>query len=213
MLLPNRPNFDVSHPNPMPNGDSRALVRSWRLRYVPVRAALVALAAVCLGLWVTCGTVSTVSADEIGSYIRGHTSGGGSVVALWMRLCAAQIPLYVLLFCAGLTRFSGALTNGVLLVCGMADGATLALLWHLASIGSAPTALFVAFLLRAAAELVFRVCMATAACRLARRMDDRECEGAGNYLTVGLLARYVVAFVLIVGAVAAACLGYAVLIF
>jgi len=213
MLLPNRPSSDVSCPNPIPNGNSRALIRAWRLRYVPVRAALVALAAVCLGLWVTCGAVSALPADEIGAYIRGHTSGSDSVIVLWTRLCAAQLPLYVLLFCAGLTRFSGALTNGVLLVCGMADGATLALLWHMASAGTVPTVFCVAFLLRTAAELILRVCMATAACRLARRMDDRECEGAGNDPTFGLLARYVATFVLVVGAVAAVCLGYVALVF
>jgi hypothetical protein len=118
-----------------------------------------------------------------------------------------------MLFCAGLTRFSGALTSGVLLTCGMADGAALALLWYAATQGLAPVALPVACLLRVATELALRVCMATAACRLARRMDDRDCEGAGDYPSFRLLARYIAAFVLVIGAVAVVCLGYVVLIF
>ena len=218
MPLPNRPSLDISSvcPRSMPDGLSSepwTRVRAWRIRYVPVRAALVAFLAFALGLWGTRGVLPTVSADEIGLYIHGHALGEGSILALWMRLCAAQLPLYVLLFCAGLTRFSGALTSGVLLTCGMADGAALALLWYAATQGLAPVALPVACLLRVAIELALRVCMATAACRLARRMDDRDCEGAGDYPSFRLLARYIAAFVLVIGAVAVVCLGYVVLIF
>ena len=219
MSLYRRTSSDISsaHLDATPRvrtADPWVRVRAWRMRYVPVRATLVALAAVCFGLWITRGAIPTVSTGEISAYICSHSSDGDTAAALWMRLLAAQLPLYVLLFCAGLTRFSGALTNGVLLVSGMTDGATLALLWHSASVGTIPTVLPVAYCLRAAVEIALRVCMATVACRLARRMDDRQREqGVGNDTLIPATVRYVATFVLVIASVAVACLGYVVLAF
>ena len=217
MPLLNRPSADISAVPPRSMPDRRSAdpwerVRAWRLRYVPVRAALVVLLAIMLGLWVARNVIPTVSADEMFNAIRRHTVKDGTI-AVWLRLCTAQFPLYILLFCAGLTRFSGALTNGVLLVSGMTDGATLALLWHAAGCGIAPSTLPVVYLLRAVAETALRVCMAIAACRLARRMDDRDRERAGNRLPLRLIARYIATFAVVIAAVAVTCFGYSVLAF
>ena len=217
MPILNRPSADISAVSPRSMPDRRSAdpwerVRAWRLRYVPVRAALVALLAIVLGLWVARNVIPTVSADEIVNAIRRHTAKDGTI-AVWLRLCAAQFPLYVLLFCAGLTRFSGALTNGVLLVSGVSDGATLALLWYSAGCGMAPSALPVVYLLRTVAETALRVCMAIAACRLARRMDDRDCKRVGNCLPLCLIARYIATFAVVIAAVSVTCFGYAVLAF
>ena len=86
MPLPNRPSLDISSvcPRSMPDGLSSepwTRVRAWRIRYVPVRAALVAFLAFALGLWGTRGVLSdrgmtdmvvdamracTARADELG---------------------------------------------------------------------------------------------------------------------------------------------------
>lgn len=222
MPLLNRPSADMSSaiPHSMPNrrsADPWARVRVWRLRYVPVRAALVAVLAVAFGLWVAHRVIPSVPIGEITNSVSRHGSEDG-IIPAWLRLCAAQFPLYVLIFCAGLTRFSGALTNGVLLASGMADGATLALLWYVSGHGIAPAAVPVAYLLRVAVELILRVCMATAACRLARYMDDRQDDrrddhGGGNGPLLRRIARYAATFLLVIAATAAACLGYVVLAF
>lgn len=196
-----------------PSPDPWERVRVWRLRFVPVRATLAALVAMAIGVWIAHRVNSSVTADEIREYVLRHTEGDTTATAAWLRLCTAQIPLYVLLFCAGLTRFSGALSNGVLLVAGMTDGATLALLWNAASFDLAPAALPVAYLLRAVAELVLRVYLATAACRLARHMDDRDRGREGSFPLRRLLVHYVAAFVSVIAALAVACLGYVLLAF
>lgn len=216
MPLPNRPTtgiiFDEHRSASHSATDPWARVRSWRLRYVPVRATLIALLAVTLGAWITHRVIPTLPVRELTDAIRLHTAGEGTI-AVWMRLFASQSPLYILLFCAGMTRFSGALTNGVLLVSGMIDGATLTLLWYAAGHGEASVALLVAYLLRATTETALRVCLATAACRLARCMDDRECGGEGNGLQTRLIVRYAATFSVVIIAVALVCLGYVVLAF
>ena len=203
---------------PLPRDcDTLTLMR----RSEPFRCCLWAFMALVGGAVLMLLFLPTDSAEGISALVSAHVAGAGEPVGLWLALCRARLPFWLLTALAGLTRFSGGLTSAVLVWRGLCDGAALALVGT-AVLGrvdlALPTGLTTGWLLCALAvwcllDTVIRLVQTVAARRMARfepkapkpdgRMDPRLREAFVRYAALSLM---------LLCAGACVCAGYAALI-
>lgn len=126
--LPDPHRTQTDAPSP---GADRPLNRRWE-RTRPWRLLLLTLLSMLSGGFLLRILLPLMPTDTLAELCRAHTEplrqGGLAPLLVWLRLLARQLPVLLLLAAAGLTRFSGALTSGVLLWRGVSDGAVVCLL-------------------------------------------------------------------------------------
>ena len=202
-----------------PPRDSHTLALTRRSE--PLRCCLMALLSLGVGAVLALLLLPADSAEGTASLVGAHVAGAGEPWRFWLNLCRARLPFWLLTALAGLTRFSGGLTSAVLVWRGLCDGAALALLGTTAP-GRAELALpagltagelTVALAVWCFLDTVIRLLQTVAARRLARfepkaprpdgRMEPRLREA---------LMRYAAVSIMLLGACAGGCAGYAALI-
>ncbi len=140
-----------------------------------LRAASVTGLSSAVGIMLLCVLLPILRHETITSVLLAHIGASASPVDVFLRLCLAYLPAYLLLAAAGLTRFSGGLCTLVLGWRGLCDGAAFALLLSVVTgntpladtILDTPVLLFVGFSVRMLMDAAARTLLAADAKRLA----------------------------------------------
>ncbi len=184
-------------------------------RSEPVRVCLMTLAAWVAGAWISLLFLPVSSVEGL---VTAHLAGAGEPVGFWLALCRARLPFWLLTALAGLTRFSGGLTSGVLVWRGLCDGAVLAQLGSAAVRGvdlPLPEGLSAGWFLWAVAvwcvlDTVIRLLQTIAARKMARvELKAPTSDGRMDPALRGMLLRYAVISLGLLCADACVCAGYA----
>lgn len=179
-------------------------------RSEPIRTLLISLSALALGLWLWELFLPCLPAATREEILMSHLPTAAAHPLLsWLRLSAARAPVWLLFSVAGLTRFSGGLTSGLLLYRGVCDGMALRLLFA----SEAPKALWVVFTLWCLLDLAIRL----ACTRGARRMAAchhalAEADGRMDEATRRVLWQYATFCLMTLTATLLACGIYTVLL-
>jgi hypothetical protein len=142
-----------------------------------LRCCLLSLLSLCAGMALFRWVLPCLPADFISKAVGAHLpAGSGEALRSWLRLFGVRLPLYLLLWLAGLTRISGCLTSSLLAWRGLCEGTALGLLLYLWRGGLTlrlPNSLPPAFLLAAYGvwvgfDLTARLLLSVSSRRLAR---------------------------------------------
>lgn len=161
---------------------SRADPRRVRLAYLLrrtewLRCCLLSLLSLCAGIALFGWVLPALPVKVLGNTVAAHLfDEEGEALLRGLRLFAARLPLYFLLWIAGLTRFSGCLTSTLLVWRGLCEGTVLGLLLSLwkggltlpLPDGLTPDFLLIAFAVWVGFCLTARLLLSVSARRLAR---------------------------------------------
>lgn len=110
--------------------DKPATIAKVRDAVLPWRLALWTILFLLLGFGMGYVTIPLLRVSDINGLIAAHLPEEKTAFAsFFLRLCLHNLPVLLLLAAAGLTGFSNTLIAFTSGLCGIADGATVALLW------------------------------------------------------------------------------------
>lgn len=142
-----------------------------------LRCCLLSLLSLCAGMVLFWWVLPYLPADSLARVLDSHLpAGSGEAPPAWLRLSGVRLPLYLLLWLAGLTRFSGCLTSSLLVWRGLCEGAAFGLLLSLwrgglpvpLPDGLTPAALLIAFAVWTGFDLTARLLLSVSSRWLAR---------------------------------------------
>lgn len=124
--------------------DKPAAIAKVRDTVLPWRLALWTILFLLAGFGMGYATIPLLRASDLSGLITAHLPKAETAFAsFFLRLCLHNLPVLLLLAAAGLTGFSNTLITVTSGLCGIADGATVALLWFRAWSVSSEGALLV----------------------------------------------------------------------
>ncbi len=123
----NRPTFERVHTSPSRTSDS--LDTSTSFHADRVSCLLITILSILGGMLLMRLLWPNLPDSLPRALLASHLPGDTHPLLVFLRLCAARLPIYAWLAASGLTRFSGGLTSAVLAYRGLSDGAALYLLY------------------------------------------------------------------------------------
>ena len=152
---------------------SRRLTALWyrKVKARPVRCVLLSVAAILCGIWLTMYGLSDREAavEAVRAYLAGLET---SVGLFFLRSGVSLLPFWLMLVLSGLCIFSGALSNTVLILEGLCDGAVLGALVITEAVQGGHAALPVLFAVRMLCLLALRCFLAVQSRSVAASLGD-----------------------------------------